>query len=286
MQKTPEAFEREFVHDVYARIAPHFSQTRHSPWPQLIKFLKELPNSSLVVDCGCGNGKNMTQSIQDQEGKRLFFIGYDRSRDLMIHTAKLHQRDPKITADLDCHYREFLEADILQRPFRRGIADAVISVAVLHHLSTEGRRKKAVKEMYGLLKNHGGQGFITVWAKEEVEPESGQKDLDPAQLDRHEKYRRKIQERRKKQIIDCDETDGAIENSKDGKDVFVTWSVPSEASNSNPQQQQKELRYYHLFQQHELESLIEDAAEEMGISVKINHAGYERQNWYVVFEII
>ena len=44
--------ESKFVHDVYRDIAPHFSDTRHKPWPKVADFLTGLPRGSLVADIG------------------------------------------------------------------------------------------------------------------------------------------------------------------------------------------------------------------------------------------
>lgn len=44
--------ESKFVHDVYREIAPHFSDTRHKPWPKVAEFLSRLPRGSLVADIG------------------------------------------------------------------------------------------------------------------------------------------------------------------------------------------------------------------------------------------
>ena len=44
--------ESKFVHDVYRDIAPHFSDTRHKPWPKVADFLTRLPRGSLVADIG------------------------------------------------------------------------------------------------------------------------------------------------------------------------------------------------------------------------------------------
>ncbi|KAE9454250.1 hypothetical protein C3L33_13849, partial [Rhododendron williamsianum] len=48
----------------------------------------------------------------------------------------------------------------------RCLGDAAISIAVLHHLSTESRRKKAIDELIRVVKN-GGLVLITVWAVEQ-----------------------------------------------------------------------------------------------------------------------
>lgn len=52
--------EKEYVHSVYNSIAPHFSSTRHSPWPRVCHFLSSLPPGSMMADVGCGNGKYLS----------------------------------------------------------------------------------------------------------------------------------------------------------------------------------------------------------------------------------
>uniref|UniRef100_A0AAQ4SA32 CWF19 like cell cycle control factor 2 n=1 Tax=Gasterosteus aculeatus aculeatus TaxID=481459 RepID=A0AAQ4SA32_GASAC len=49
--------EEEYVHRVYDAIASHFSSTRHSPWPRVCHFLSTLPAGAVLADVGCGNGK-------------------------------------------------------------------------------------------------------------------------------------------------------------------------------------------------------------------------------------
>lgn len=49
--------ELENVHDVYNQIANHFSETRHSPWPQVKAFVLAFEPGSVLLDIGCGNGK-------------------------------------------------------------------------------------------------------------------------------------------------------------------------------------------------------------------------------------
>lgn len=47
--------EKEHVHDVYSKIASHFSDTRYKAWPRIAEFLNSLPSGSSVADIGgCG----------------------------------------------------------------------------------------------------------------------------------------------------------------------------------------------------------------------------------------
>lgn len=49
--------ETTHVHSVYEKIAGHFSETRHKPWPNVMNFVASLDVGSILVDVGCGNGK-------------------------------------------------------------------------------------------------------------------------------------------------------------------------------------------------------------------------------------
>ena len=47
-----EELEAEHVHNVYSKIASHFSDTRYKPWPRVAQFLQQLPPGSFVADVG------------------------------------------------------------------------------------------------------------------------------------------------------------------------------------------------------------------------------------------
>ncbi|GMH22244.1 hypothetical protein Nepgr_024087 [Nepenthes gracilis] len=145
VQCTPE-IEKAYVHRVYDAIAPHFSSTRFAKWPKVAAFLSSLPVGSLILDAGCGNGKYLGLNAQ------CFFIGCDISAPLI-----------NICADRG---HEVVVADAVNLPYRTGFGDAAISIAVLHHLSTENRRRKAIEELVRVVRK-GGLVLITVWAVEQ-----------------------------------------------------------------------------------------------------------------------
>ncbi|KHG17683.1 Alkylated DNA repair alkB [Gossypium arboreum] len=66
--------------------------------------------------------------------------------------------------DAGCGNGKYLDA--VNLPYRTNFGDAAISIAVLHHLSTENRRKKAIEELVRVVKK-GGLVLITVWAVEQ-----------------------------------------------------------------------------------------------------------------------
>uniref|UniRef100_A0ACD5ZJU1 Uncharacterized protein n=1 Tax=Avena sativa TaxID=4498 RepID=A0ACD5ZJU1_AVESA len=145
VQATPD-IEKKYVHRVYDAIAPHFSSTRFAKWPKVVEFLNSLRPGSVVLDAGCGNGKYLGFNPQ------CFYVGCDISPPLIeICAGKGH---------------EVFVADAVNMPYRENVGDAAISIAVLHHLSTEDRRRKAIEELIRVVKR-GGLVLITVWAVEQ-----------------------------------------------------------------------------------------------------------------------
>lgn len=55
--------ERIHVHDVYEKIATHFSNTRNKLWSNVMDFVESFPFGSFLVDVGCGNGKYLDRNI-------------------------------------------------------------------------------------------------------------------------------------------------------------------------------------------------------------------------------
>lgn len=146
-QAQGEQYEQEHVHDVYEQIASHFSTTRYKPWPIIERFLKQMPNGSVGVDIGCGNGKYLMVN------PNIFIIGSDRSSNLVTIASK-HQP------------HSVLVSDILDLPHPRGVFDFAISIAVVHHLSTPQRRVEAIESILQPLRA-GGRALIFVWALEQ-----------------------------------------------------------------------------------------------------------------------
>lgn len=118
----PAQLEQENVHRVYDEIATHFSETRHSPWPKVEAFVRELGAGAVLADIGCGNGKYLT--LDDG----LCKIGGDRSVGLL---NVCRERGLNV-----------FQCDCLYVPLRDGSMDGCISIAVIHHLASEVIFKK------------------------------------------------------------------------------------------------------------------------------------------------
>ncbi|KAK3185801.1 tRNA methyltransferase, has a role in tRNA modification [Lecanicillium sp. MT-2017a] len=147
-QDNADTYESTHVHSVYDAIAPHFSSTRHSPWPLVATFLQSLAPGSIGLDVGCGNGKYLGVN------PTLHILGSDRS-EALVRLAKNGQTGCEVAV-----------ADGLALPYREGTFDFVICIAVVHHLSTQERRREAVATLLQKLKT-GGKALVFVWALEQ-----------------------------------------------------------------------------------------------------------------------
>lgn len=96
---------------------------------------------------GCGNGKYFQESCSQG-----YMIGCDMCHELVsIATGRGH---------------EVMVGDCLNLPYRSNVFDAVISIAVIHHLSSQQRRLKAVQELARVI-GVGGKVLVYVWAMEQ-----------------------------------------------------------------------------------------------------------------------
>ncbi|KAF2182775.1 S-adenosyl-L-methionine-dependent methyltransferase [Zopfia rhizophila CBS 207.26] len=245
-----EEYEAEHVHSVYEQIAFHFSSTRYKPWPIVERFLQELPDGSVCVDVGCGNGKYLAVN------PRVFIVGSDRSTNL-VKIATRHEPHACVVADN------------LSLPHPPRSFDFAISIAVIHHLSTPSRRIEAVRAVLELLKPpssaanlSGGKALIYVWALE-------QKDSRRGWDEGHEQdvmvpWVMKSNEKAKKEKA-----------QKKGKEEDQSLEQEETASSDHPDSKTF-LRYYHLYRKGELEHDVGEAGGE------VLESGYEKDNWWVI----
>ena len=177
--------------------------------------------------------------LEPDSGNLINCLLRNRSRNL-VGTANQHQ--PHCA----------LIADVLDLPHRLFYYDFAISIAVIHHLSTEERRIQALRAIIQCLKPagvsaKGGKALIYVWALE-------QRDSRRGWDENHE------------------------------QDVMVPWVMKKSQKKSadvkdaadNSMAQITYHRYYHLYKNGELEHAVTDAG---GI---VLDSGYEKDNWWAI----
>jgi alkylated DNA repair protein alkB family protein 8 len=112
------AVEREHVYRVYDSIATHWHHTRGKRkvhWHRVKAFIEGLEEGSLIADIGSGDGKYFGLNAS------AFSIGCDRSIRLL-----------EVSAD---QRHETFCCDAVKVPLRSDVFDAVLCIAVLHHIA-------------------------------------------------------------------------------------------------------------------------------------------------------
>ena len=143
-----DTIEENYVKKFYDSSAKEFSDTRYRPWTCVEQFMGCVEEGSSVADIGCGNGKNMNI----KQGVHYFGCDFSESLVKICVTKGLN----------------VIVGDILNIPYDDNSFDYTMSVAVIHHLSTNEKRIKAIKELLRITKP-GGKVFILVWALEQEE---------------------------------------------------------------------------------------------------------------------
>lgn len=221
------------------------------------EFIDALEKGSIVADIGCGNGKYL--GVRSD----LVVMGCDSS----IELVNLAARRLRTAGALGTHFSpdslqiaDVFVADALSLPFRHSCVDSAISIAVLHHISSEVRRFTFLSNIMDILKP-GGRALITVWSTLQEDPEKTIKKWKP------------------------------LENGQEG-DYFVPWHVPlhrAEALGLTKGDQKVDVakntvvfqRYYHLFTDEELVALSSKVKGARFISCI-----YDKSNWCLILQKI
>ena len=137
--------ELEYVQQPYNTISQHFDKTREYLWKAIKMYIQSKDNSSLLLDAGCGNGKNMLIK------NNINSIGFDFSEG----------------NNLICKQKglDVSTINIKTIPFRDSVFDHSFTVAVIHHIEYHKDRLNAINELVRVTKP-GGTIFIQVWSAE------------------------------------------------------------------------------------------------------------------------
>ncbi|XP_075168009.1 tRNA (carboxymethyluridine(34)-5-O)-methyltransferase ALKBH8 [Haematobia irritans] len=255
------------VHKVYDHIAEHFSETRHSPWPQVNDFLKSFSSGSILLDVGCGNGKYLNCNTD------LLNIGCDRSNGLL-----------KVCSSLK--YQTF-RCDCIYVPVRSNSVDGCISIAVIHHLATKERRLRALQELARILRP-GGRGLVYVWAKDQNADNKKSSYLrqnksinkqKTTEMQQRQQTQQQLEEEAKASPVSLPVHTNRTEFLQ--QDVLVPWKIKTAAGHQQDKDTEKStfLRYYHVFEDNELESLLTEVQ-----NVKLVRRYYDQGNHCAIFE--
>jgi ubiquinone/menaquinone biosynthesis C-methylase UbiE len=136
----------------FDEIAEDFDRTRYKPWPECVEFGGTIPEDSLVLDIGCGNGRN---AIFLAERHRI--VGIDISHK-MVGIARKNLAAKGLGGKC-----ELIQSDVTKIPLRDSTFDSVLYIATLHHIPTEAQRLKSLVELRRVMKENA-RALISVWA--------------------------------------------------------------------------------------------------------------------------
>ena len=137
------SLEKQYVKDVYEKIAERFNHSRQFKWKWIDDFYKTLNKESLVYDIGCGSGRNM-----NYDG--LHFIGIDNC-DNFIKICKRKNLN-------------VINNNVTNISLEENTADAIICIAMFHQLSSNNHRIQTLLEIKRLIKP-GCKILLSVWSK-------------------------------------------------------------------------------------------------------------------------
>ena len=114
----------------------------------LNKFIKK--TDKRVLDLGCGSGRNFVKF-------KGTIYGVDFSQ-IMLDNAQKNAERIGVKAILK-------KSPVYKLDFENNYFDKALFIATLHCVDSDLKRKKALKELYRVLKP-GGKAIITVWNKD------------------------------------------------------------------------------------------------------------------------
>lgn len=136
---------------VFDEISEEFDRTRTKPWEEVYLITRK---GALIVDLGCGSGRNSTAAIQ--QGCEVLAIDLSQKM-LKITLSKAEEISKK-------YLLHTLICDLNHLAIKSNSIDSAICLATIHHIPTFKERVNALKEIQRILKPNG-KLILSVWAK-------------------------------------------------------------------------------------------------------------------------
>ncbi len=218
---------------VWNSLASPWKTYRKRVWPETKEFMKT--HSGLILDLGCGSGRNFEQV----KGKT---VGLDFSEN-MLKFAKKTVEERKLNADLVC-------GDLTNLSFDQEVFDACICISTLQCIEGKTNRKKALKELHRVMKKNG-KLLLTCWNRDQPRFKEAFS-LGKKNLGKRNSLRNSLKGE------DAETLKGENRETLKGegrgryvvsplKEGLIPWGFEGK----------KYMRYYYLFDQKELQKLLE-----------------------------
>lgn len=130
------------VQESYDLISSYFSVTRVYIWSWTNDFISKLPNNSIILDIGSGNGRN------SKFNNHIFFC-----LDISYNQLNMNCNKKRIS----------IHANMINMPFLNNSFDTILCIASFHHLQTVEERHNCLLEIKRILKSNG-KILLSVWS--------------------------------------------------------------------------------------------------------------------------
>lgn len=158
---------------IWNKIAKPWRTFREKSLKEVSDFIRK--QKGKILDIGCGSGRNFIKR------KDLKFYGIDFSKE-MLKFAEQYAKEKNIAVELK-------KARAIKIPYKNNFFDAGIFIATLNCIKGKNQRKKALKELYRVLKPNA-KAFITVWSRNNQRIKNKPKEaLIPWTVDNKKYYR-------------------------------------------------------------------------------------------------
>ncbi len=139
----------------YEEIAEDVEERRQTPWDDVVAFEQSLPRRQLVLDMGCGTGRNTLHYASS--GHKVIALDFSR---------KLAKKAEKRLNAQSFNAVGFLQADVTAIPLKDSCIDVCVYIATLHHLPSKEDRLASLRELKRCLRPDG-RTLVSVWAHEQ-----------------------------------------------------------------------------------------------------------------------
>lgn len=144
--------EQENQEKVWDRIANEWHTFKTSPSETATKFINK--SKGKILDFGSGSGRNILK-VKPSKERELYLVDFSQE---MLNKAE--ERAKELNLNVKTKKSSLEKTDFSDNYF-----DAAICTAAIHCVETNSKRKKAIKELYRILKP-GARADVEVWNKD------------------------------------------------------------------------------------------------------------------------
>jgi ubiquinone/menaquinone biosynthesis C-methylase UbiE len=180
--------KQESQEKVWDKIAEEWHEFKTSPSQAATEFINK--SKGKILDFGSGSGRNLLE-LKPSKNREFYLVDFSQE---MLNRAK--ERAKKLKLKITTKKSILEKTDFPDNYF-----DAAICAAAIHCIETSEKRKKAIKELYRILKP-GAKADLEVWNKDSERFKKKPKEKFIAWTDKGLRYYYLYEEKEFKKILE------------------------------------------------------------------------------------